>query len=333
MSTNALRLACGHCEGDLGALPLGSACTHCGADIGQTIDTRVVDFDTGLVNADLICAGCSYNLRTMPVRGQCPECFAPVLQSVWADELRFAPVNWLSSLRAGITLSIIAAIGLVVIPVASGPLVIGLGGMFGVLLIVALLALVVCAGVGVFAMTAAKPSLWHDSPDPVPPDRLRDASRLFLLGACAVVPLSICTGSPAAMAVGGFTGIGCLTGCLACTSACLRRLARRHRHDDLAGRTTALIWLLVTCGCSIVAGFGANAGFEQALWGPSVDAFQVMVFELLVGIAAMAGVVTFLGAWILGLIVLFQFRAVVARAIALAPPVHTENSIRANPGN
>lgn len=57
----------------------------------------------GVIDADIPCVGCGHNLRTLRWGALCPECARPVRDSLRPDDLRFADLNWLRRVRAGVT--------------------------------------------------------------------------------------------------------------------------------------------------------------------------------------------------------------------------------------
>lgn len=61
------------------------------------------------------CLVCHYNLQGLPASGVCPECGTPVADSLRGNLLRYSPLPFLRTLRAGISLAFWSVVALVVL--------------------------------------------------------------------------------------------------------------------------------------------------------------------------------------------------------------------------
>jgi hypothetical protein len=248
MGTIDFQLACAGCESDLLGTDLDGACSHCGRGVGETINLAIVDSQTQLVGQDLSCVSCGYNLRTRPIGALCPECLASVSQSLRADDLRFSSLHWLRQMRGGVSVLLIAAIGLTAVFVIAAAVASLFGGAGSVLGIVAAVLLALCGGVGIFVVTSSEPRLSAEVEAALPSDRVRDTARIMVLATVVCVLAPICSGVAWLIIVGVCLALLCVAIGLACAMRCLRRIALRGRRPGLARLTTVLIWLLVSAG-------------------------------------------------------------------------------------
>lgn len=72
------------------------------ATVAVSIDGRIAE--------DKFCIECGYNLRTLHPSAKCPECAQPVADSLKGQQLEFASIPWLRTVRRGFQLLKLASI-------------------------------------------------------------------------------------------------------------------------------------------------------------------------------------------------------------------------------
>ncbi len=56
------------------------------------------------IEDDVCCVHCGYNLRGLTKRHRCPECGTPAGFSVAGDQLKYAPIPWITTVRNGLAM-------------------------------------------------------------------------------------------------------------------------------------------------------------------------------------------------------------------------------------
>ncbi|GMU24188.1 MAG: hypothetical protein AMXMBFR13_42650 [Phycisphaerae bacterium] len=304
-------LACIFCGYNLRSLGFGEVCPECGRQVRDSIGLLAIDLSQMRIADDVSCINCGYNLRTLSLGSLCPECSKPVSASVGPDELRFASPGWLRRVQTGLTLLIVAGLGMLLTMIAAYAL--GRSGAFGGFTMFALqqaawLVVAVLVVMGVFGAT---------TPEPNPSVRPESSLPRRLARTWAILQ-AICTLGAMLSFVGGFMhfflvgplpllmwifGLAALIGlCLT-----LRRLARRAREKGLTRMITVFIWVSGGVG---FGGLGLILVFFYVIQPiaapPSMDV-MIWVFCTL-PIAALV-------LYIFGLIMLFRCRRMIGRAI------------------
>ena len=111
MSTSST-LPCIHCDADLTGLDIEACCPECKAPVTDTIDMVTLDSTTHTVAIDAHCIKCDYDLRTLAFYVHCPECGTPVAASLRTDDFTHAKGEWRQKVESGLTMLLVAAIGL-----------------------------------------------------------------------------------------------------------------------------------------------------------------------------------------------------------------------------
>lgn len=356
MATIDFDLPCLHCSGNLRGADVTGVCPHCQMPVAHSINTRAIDPASMTVAADVSCAGCGYNLRTLWAGAVCPECAKPVVQSLRADDLHFADVRWLRRVRSGVGWLLVAVLGVVAllawVSVTGGSGSSAFAAVGGLLLSVVCLA---CGGFGVFGITSPEPN----SPAGVRGRGAGIAGRWLGVGSPVLLvlmygplgPLESAAGVRMILLILATLGI---PACALCTLVYLRSLARRAKKSGLARLSSVLIWLIVTAGAStaisicLVIYIGSRPGPPPrggAGWagyvatsqpagttlpvttttGPTAPAAPP---SMLAGAWVLAFTAAFLAASILGLacyvigvILLFRYRALLGAMISREQPL------------
>lgn len=260
-------LWCAGCGGDLKGVRLDGVCGQCGDAVGRTLDVGAVDGATLAVAADVTCVRCGYNLRTLRLGSNCPECAGPIVESLRPNALEFADRRWLTRVRRGVTLELVAGLGFVAICV--GMMVLALTPAFGgmarargwavaaLALGIGMLGVVVVYAIGVFGVTSRNPA-----DGAAASRRPAWAARVLVFAPCLFAVRGALTGQLVGGTFGSYVyvgmGVAGLMGSVAsfpCMLACLRGVARQARRHGLARLTTVAVWL--TVGACVVGGGSA----------------------------------------------------------------------------
>ena len=296
-----------------------------GAD-GVTLDQE------GRLAEDVVCRSCGYNLRGLMLDGNCPECDTTIEYTLHRFLLRFSDPAWLTRIRFGLTLLIVAMLaGIVLGAVWLAVFLFALDMielspvMVGTIVLLPTVALTIMSVVGYVYVTTAEPgsissgTLWS----------ARRVARLGLISSAVIGLVAVIidqdTYTPFAMAssengwihsvMWGLSLLSTLAGIIGLFASFIygRSLALRFPADRLAKITRLVMWGYMIP--SMAASLGAivfAAWLDGNTFNTSSDLFftVMMVFQVVCGVP-----VLLFSIW--GIVLLFIFRHRLKRVLAL----------------
>lgn len=202
----------------------------------------------GRIDADLQCRSCGYNLRGLLLDGRCPECATAVGRSIHGDVLQFCDPAWVRTLASGMNWIIAGIVASLLLGIA-GSVVTAMarssGTNLGRATIFSSLAAIISL-VGYWKVTTRDPA----QPDATGLD-LRQLVRITQVGSVGLgLMLQVLREKSSVLAVSA-VAVGGLCGLVGNFAVFLyaRRIARRIPDDELARRTTFVMW----GWCSVLA--------------------------------------------------------------------------------
>jgi DNA-directed RNA polymerase subunit RPC12/RpoP len=322
-------LVCAVCGKSLKGSSLEGVCAYCGAAVGATVNREVVDPTRLTVSIDVSCVRCGYNLFTMPIGAYCPECGEHVVLSLRPDDLRFADLEWLRRVHAGIIALLWWMIGTplaLAAIIALGSLPGSLPDVFGLLAGLALLILL-SAGIGGIVGIGNRDRSLLRPPGGQWPHTLASALpilSLLALGFC-VISVVVAPNLPWFVV---FSGI-CLLAAFLCAMlsvisavVCMRRIAERGRRPALADTCKTLMWCLIIAGVCWPLAAPVHVLMNQAFQLGGL--LTMSRLELLAALSMVAALLVTTISYVLGMIVLVGLRALVKGAMEERGVAHAD---------
>jgi Zn finger protein HypA/HybF involved in hydrogenase expression len=103
-------LKCVTCGYDLTGLRSDAGCSECGTPLSRSLPAWTIAVAQPFAVSGYLCLNCGYDLTGLSSAGACPECGIPVERSLKGNLLRFASVEYVTTLRTGILLAEIATV-------------------------------------------------------------------------------------------------------------------------------------------------------------------------------------------------------------------------------
>lgn len=294
--------------------------------VGVTLDQE------GRLAEDVVCRGCGYNLRGLMLDSHCPECDTAIEYTLHRFLLRFSDPAWLTRIRFGLTLLIVAILAGIVLGAAwlavfmfALDMIEPSPVMVGTIVILPTVGLTIMSVVGYVYVTTAEPgsisngTLWS----------ARHLARIGLISSAVIGLVAVIidqdTYTPFEMAssengwihgvMWGLSLLSTLAGFIGLFALFIygRSLALRFPADRLAKITRLVMWgYMIPSMAASLGSIAFSAWLDANTFNTSPDFFftVMMVFQVVYGVPFLV-----FGIW--GIVLLFIFRHRLKRVLAL----------------